>query len=405
VSNPYYQRTHLFPRHTTARGEAVQEELDKIEEAFDKIPDVTNFYSGSITYGVDTGAANAHVVNIKFGAESPEAGVHVAFVAAGTNTGQATLKYGTWNEKQIKRVDGSELLAGDIRQDQLLELRYTGSYWVITDVSTTGVFEAAADAQTSKNAASESADLAQAWATNPKDQEVVPGDGEFSSQHHAIKSAASAQRADQWANKAVDTEVEPGKFSAKHWATKAEASANDAANEIVNYLDALLELAHRTDLLEAATQIKKIHFFSTGTDYTRSSETEGNLSDGFSFYPVSDTSRFLIIGLATMYSRHTTGGNDARADLRMMYHSSADGAWKNMYGSFYAGLANTQPYGSSSTLIHWDTAVGMADLGREVLSYGNPANRAHIRLRGECGYPNNYLCIYHSQFCVLEYEQ
>lgn len=82
--------------------------------------------------------------------------------------------------------------------------------------------------------------LAQRWAEEAEDTEVEPG--QYSALHHALKAAASAvaasaaqvdaeaaqavvesarDKAQDWAEEEEDVEVEEGKYSAKHWATKA----------------------------------------------------------------------------------------------------------------------------------------------------------------------------------------
>ena len=54
--------------------------------------------------------------------------------------------------------------------------------------------------------------------------------GSVQAQHQFLTDTRSARdKAADWAEKAVDVAVEAGKFSAKHWATKAEASSSAAA--------------------------------------------------------------------------------------------------------------------------------------------------------------------------------
>lgn len=112
----------------------------------------------------------------------------------------------------------------------------TGAPWdVLLDGS-----DAAAD----RLAASAARDKAEAWAETPEDTEVEPG--QYSSLHHAAKSAASAtaagvaktdtetarDKAEKWAEEVEDTEVEPGQFSAKHWAAKAQDAVSGGASTI-----------------------------------------------------------------------------------------------------------------------------------------------------------------------------
>lgn len=79
------------------------------------------------------------------------------------------------------------------------------------------------------------------WAINPEDVLVSADAGgnqidDYSSLHHAAKAAASSAKAEDWADESEDTEVEPGRFSAMHWAIKAQNSAasKSASNLLIN---------------------------------------------------------------------------------------------------------------------------------------------------------------------------
>lgn len=123
----------------------------------------------------------------------------------------------------------------------------------------------ASDAETSEtnaansaSAASSSEDKAEKWAEEVEDTEVETG--KYSALHHAAKAAASASaasssesnasgsaldssnardKAEEWAENPEDTEVETGKYSAKHHAAKAASSASNAANSAQAAQDAL----------------------------------------------------------------------------------------------------------------------------------------------------------------------
>lgn len=66
-------------------------------------------------------------------------------------------------------------------------------------------------------------DLAQKWAENPEDV-TVDGVGTYSALHYSAKASTAATLAEEWAENPEDDPVEtgPDKFSAKHWAAKAE---------------------------------------------------------------------------------------------------------------------------------------------------------------------------------------
>lgn len=126
-----------------------------------------------------------------------------------------------------------------------------------------GVYDARSDAVNSAAAALGSENKASEWAENPEDNAVEPG--KYSALHHASKASASAQsasnsasnasqsasaastsegnasdsasaaqtsedKAEKWAESPEDTQVEPGKYSALHHASKAASSASAAQN-------------------------------------------------------------------------------------------------------------------------------------------------------------------------------
>ena len=104
-------------------------------------------------------------------------------------------------------------------------------------------------------------DYATEWAVKAEDILIsiaAGGDGatDYSSLHHAAKSAASAaaalisqnaanasavaalaseEKAMDWAEEDEDTEVETGQYSAKHWAAKAQNSANPGLSSSFNH--------------------------------------------------------------------------------------------------------------------------------------------------------------------------
>lgn len=111
--------------------------------------------------------------------------------------------------------------------------------------ATTKATESAASAVVASNKASEAAasavlatsriDEAAASATLAQNSATLSGTKATESSGSATASAASAnlsltreQKAKQWAEEELGVAVEPGKFSAKHWANQAQASATGA---------------------------------------------------------------------------------------------------------------------------------------------------------------------------------
>ena len=69
---------------------------------------------------------------------------------------------------------------------------------------------------------------AKEWATGQRDDSRTPTHTTENAQYYAGQAGNAADKAEDWAEEAHDTPVEPGKYSAKHWATEAAGSASSA---------------------------------------------------------------------------------------------------------------------------------------------------------------------------------
>jgi len=127
-----------------------------------------------------------------------------------------------------------------------------------TSATNAGLSETAAqgystDAQTYAGNALDAKNLAEDWASNPENVEVIPG--EYSAKHWAAKADAEAAAAlsaktgaetardlaQQWAEELEDVEVITGAYSAFHWAKKSEGFRDFAqtyAGQALSYRDA-----------------------------------------------------------------------------------------------------------------------------------------------------------------------
>ncbi|WP_420411604.1 hypothetical protein [Roseibium sp.] len=148
MSNDYYGRTENLTRNTGARPDQISRELDGVVAGFDKLPPPSALSSGAVTYFEDVGTANAYVVEVENGPTTPTKGTAVSFYAGNGNTGAATLKYGSWDPKALRRLDGTELFSGDIKAGQQVEARYQGSYWTVSAMIVADVQAAIDAAQT-----------------------------------------------------------------------------------------------------------------------------------------------------------------------------------------------------------------------------------------------------------------
>jgi hypothetical protein len=152
-TNPYFDPTEeTLSRNTLARAEQIVRLFTGVKEGFGKLPAPENLNSGSVNFAEDTGiATNAYVVEAPNGPTTPTRGTSIAFYAKSANTGPATLTYGSWDPKALRRSDGSELTPGDIRAGQQVEARYHGPYWTVSAIIVAEV-QAAIDAAQTVNA-------------------------------------------------------------------------------------------------------------------------------------------------------------------------------------------------------------------------------------------------------------
>ena len=93
-----------------------------------------NLRKDVLTYGGDyavaTGSANAYVLDVD-NQYVLQAGTQVKFKANFVNTGSATINVESTGVKTIKKPDGSTLAAGDIQNNQVCNLFYDGTDYIL----------------------------------------------------------------------------------------------------------------------------------------------------------------------------------------------------------------------------------------------------------------------------------
>lgn len=232
MTNSYYVKAANIARNTNARAEPVNQELQSIEEGFDKIPDPEKLHGGSASYATDTGVANAYVVSITGGPASPTAGTHVAFFANATNTEASTLEYGSWAVKAIKLTNAVDLVAGDINAGEPVELRYTGSYWTLTRATNRQLTEAETNASTASGAVTAAASSASAAASSESNaaSSATGAAGSATSAAASATSATAAQTAAETAKTAALTAETNSASSASSAGTSATAASGSATS-------------------------------------------------------------------------------------------------------------------------------------------------------------------------------
>ena len=85
--------------------------------------------------GVDTGVANAYVLNFTASFSAYADGVIIYWIPANTNSGMSTLNINTLGPVQIANPDGSVLTANQIVANQMTSVIYKGGKFYITTAS------------------------------------------------------------------------------------------------------------------------------------------------------------------------------------------------------------------------------------------------------------------------------
>lgn len=128
MANDFWNNLVALTRRTLARAEAVNSILSAIKAGFDLLPSKARLYEERVSYGVDSGVANAYIVAIPY-AFTLSDGARICFKALATNSGASVIDVrptGLAALGNIPIVDqgGNALGGGEIMGDVFTELRY-----------------------------------------------------------------------------------------------------------------------------------------------------------------------------------------------------------------------------------------------------------------------------------------
>ncbi|RMH42403.1 MAG: hypothetical protein D6688_10265, partial [Alphaproteobacteria bacterium] len=135
--NDYYNATNLIARQSLARSADENADRLAVKAAFDLLPPLANLNEGKLTYAVAGGSANAYTVNLPRTLGSYADGLKVRFKVPVTNTGPSTLNVDGLGARTIKRIDGTDVDAGDLTAGDIAEVILTGANFVLATPSRT----------------------------------------------------------------------------------------------------------------------------------------------------------------------------------------------------------------------------------------------------------------------------
>lgn len=169
MTNDYFQHNAPFARFTTADAVRLNSTLKAVEAGFDKLPTPTELQQGSRNYSVATNVGNAYSVTVPFILTSYSAGLQLTFFSQNANTSSATLNVNGLGAVTIRRFDGTNLIANDIRASALNTVIHDGTSFRLTSMhggSESLAAASAASAAASAASAATSASTATSAATS-----------------------------------------------------------------------------------------------------------------------------------------------------------------------------------------------------------------------------------------------
>ncbi len=142
-----------------AKSSEVNAIRDEVGTGFDKLPASADLKLNKMTYCTDTGVADAYVVAMPSTQSSYTTGMEVIFIPTHDNTGASTINVDSIGAKAIKRADGTDLVADDLKTDKFVYLRYNGTHFLYVAGFTSYYKAALTEGTITTGAAGSSADI------------------------------------------------------------------------------------------------------------------------------------------------------------------------------------------------------------------------------------------------------
>ena len=131
----YYTPETLPQEHSRPRAARIAGELQTIEEAFGRLPNRNELYSGAQVLAEEhsSSAANAYVLNSLYPVTEYVKGMRVSWFVSNTNTGPSTVDIDGVGEVDLVAIDGSALEGNEIRAGWPVEAIYNDIHLRITN--------------------------------------------------------------------------------------------------------------------------------------------------------------------------------------------------------------------------------------------------------------------------------
>jgi len=135
MSNDYYNAVATVTRFTLARASTVKSILAEIVTGFAKLPGENALKQNRVAYAADTGSANVYAITLSDVDTSYTDGMQVRVKILTTNTGASTLNVSAIGAAAIKRIDGTDVEAGDLTAGDIHDFTYDGTNFVLVSGS------------------------------------------------------------------------------------------------------------------------------------------------------------------------------------------------------------------------------------------------------------------------------
>jgi len=131
MSNDFFNNTSPLSRNSKARSAEMRAKFDAIAAGFDKLPDKNALEQNAVHYAVATGSANTYAAAMPATLTAYAAGQSFRLQIPATNTGASTLNVDSLGARAIKRLDGTDVEAGDLTSGDIVELIFNGTAMVL----------------------------------------------------------------------------------------------------------------------------------------------------------------------------------------------------------------------------------------------------------------------------------
>lgn len=126
MSNTWYNVTGGPGSNAVLSSAQIRSEFELIQTAFDTMPSVTRMTSGALNAATTTGSANAYIASIATVTAYADLQRYTLKINV-VNTGASTINISGLGTRTIKRLDGSDVEAGDLGTNKIYDFAYNAT--------------------------------------------------------------------------------------------------------------------------------------------------------------------------------------------------------------------------------------------------------------------------------------